>query len=188
MNPYALARVIAVSSVLPTRPLADWKVVSMNRINSIDPTKAAYERIVISLPIADRLRSYNFYRCALGLQAIGAPADDGVPEPLQFVVNAGVRVMLVPRGGFGWTIGDGQVASPGNHECLLAIGAATEADTDALIERAVAEGADLVTLPGQQPWGYAGAFADPDGHIWMVRAEQVGSTTRNQRRRTGQLS
>jgi uncharacterized protein len=25
--------------------------------------------------------------------------------------------------------------------------------------------------PGQQPWGYAGAFADPDGHIWMVRVE-----------------
>ena len=31
--------------------------------------------------------------------------------------------------------------------------------------------------PGQQPWGYAGAFADPDGHVWMVRSEgQVGKT------------
>jgi sugar lactone lactonase YvrE len=24
-----------------------------------------------------------------------------------------------------------------------------------------------VTAPGTQPWGYAGTFADPDGHVWM---------------------
>jgi uncharacterized protein len=112
-----------------------------------------YQPVVISLPIADRPRSYDFYRRALGLKAVGEPADDGVPEPLQFVVNAGVRVLLAPRAGFGRTIGDGQVAPPGHHECLLVIGAATEADTDALVERAVAEGAELVTPPGPQPWG-----------------------------------
>ena len=135
-----------------------------------------FEPIVISLPIADRPTSYDFYRRALGLEAVGEPADDGVPEPLQFVVNAGVRVLLAPRAGFGRTIGKGQVTPPGHHECLLVISAATEADTDALVDRAVAAGADLVTPPGMQPWGYAGAFADPDGHIWMVRAEQVSST------------
>lgn len=135
------------------------------------------EPIVISLPIADRLTSYDFYRRALGLEALGEPADDGVPEPLQFVINAGVRVLLAPRAGFGRTIGDGQVASPGYHEYLLVIGAATEAATDALVDRVVAAGADLVTPPGPQPWGYAGAFSDPDGHMWMVRAEQASSTT-----------
>jgi predicted lactoylglutathione lyase len=132
--------------------------------------------IVISLPIADRTTSYDFYRRALGLEAVGEPADDGVPEPLQFVVNTGVRVLLAPRAGFGWTIGDGQVTPRGYHECVIAIRAATEAATDALVARAVAAGATLVTPPGPQPWGYAGAFADPDGHIWMVRADQVSST------------
>lgn len=34
-------------------------------------------------------------------------------------------------------------------------------------------GASIVTEPGQQPWGFAGAFADPDRHIWMVRAEAL---------------
>lgn len=130
-----------------------------------------YESIVISLPIADRPTSYDFYRRALGLEAVGEPAADGIPEPLQFVVNAGMRVLLAPSTGFGWTIGSGQVTQPGHHECLLAIGVATEADVDALLERAVAEGATLVSPAGHQPWGYAGAFADPDGHIWMVRAE-----------------
>ena len=27
-----------------------------------------------------------------------------------------------------------------------------------------------VTSPARQPWGYAGAFADPDTHVWMVRS------------------
>ena len=130
-----------------------------------------YDPIVISLPIADRATSYGFYREALALEAIGEPADDGVPEPLQFVVNAGVRVMLVPRGGFGWTVGAGEVAAPGHHECVLAITAPTEAEAAALVERAVAAGGMLVTAPGPQPWGYAGAFTDPDGHLWMVRAD-----------------
>ncbi len=26
-----------------------------------------------------------------------------------------------------------------------------------------------MTEPNEQRWGYAGAFADPDGHLWMVR-------------------
>jgi predicted lactoylglutathione lyase len=130
-----------------------------------------YEPIVISLPIADRATSYAFYREALALEAVGEPADDGVPEPLQFAVNPGVRVMLVPSGGFGWTIGAGEVAAPGQHECLLAITLANDAEVAALVERAVAAGGMLVTGPAQQPWGYAGAFTDPDGHLWMVRAD-----------------
>ncbi|MDG4836313.1 hypothetical protein O7631_07275 [Micromonospora sp. WMMD967] len=37
--------------------------------------------------------------------------------------------------------------------------------------RQVAAGADVVTEPTTQPWGYAGAFADPDGHLWMVSVD-----------------
>jgi predicted lactoylglutathione lyase len=133
--------------------------------------------IVISLPIADRPTSYTFYRRALGLEAIGEPAADGVPEPLQFIVNASLRVLLAPRDGFARTIGDGLVTPATSHECLLVIRAATEADTDALVDQAIAAGANLITPPGPQPWGYAGAFADPDGHIWMVRADQATAMT-----------
>ena len=42
--------------------------------------------IVVCLPVADRRRAHAFYRDALGLEAIGAPASDGVPEPLQFAL------------------------------------------------------------------------------------------------------
>jgi len=104
----------------------------------------------------------------LQLTAVGEVADDGVPEPLQFVLNDGVRLMLIPTGGFGWVIGDHEVAPPGQSECIMNLEAATTAGVDEIVERAHQAGAEIVTAPAQQPWGYAGAFADPDGHLWMV--------------------
>ena len=29
-------------------------------------------------------------------------------------------------------------------------------------------GAEIVIEAGNQEWGYAGAFAAPDGHVWQV--------------------
>ncbi|MEV5710649.1 hypothetical protein [Actinoallomurus sp. NPDC052274] len=37
--------------------------------------------LVIGMPVADRRRSHTFYREALGLEPVGEPAEDGVPEP-----------------------------------------------------------------------------------------------------------
>ena len=130
--------------------------------------------IVVSLPVADRRTAHAFYRDALGLEAIGAPASDGVPEPLQFPLADGVRLMLIPTGGFGWVIGDHDVAPPEQCECLLSRSAEDDAEVRAVIDKALAAGAAPVTAPGRQPWGYAGAFADPDGHVWMVTAEPLG--------------
>ncbi|MFG1648739.1 VOC family protein [Micromonospora sp. NPDC049275] len=127
--------------------------------------------LIISLPIADRPTSFRFYRDGLGLEAVGEPADDGIPEPLQFVVNDGLRLMLIPTGGFGWVIGGREVAPRGQSECLLGLGAATPAEADAIVERAHAAGGEVVSAPTPQPWGYAGVFADPDGHLWMVSVE-----------------
>jgi catechol 2,3-dioxygenase-like lactoylglutathione lyase family enzyme len=72
--------------------------------------------VIISLPIADPRTSFGFYRRALGLEVIGEPAEDGVPEPLQFSVRDGVHLMLVPTGGFGWVIGGREVAQRGHCE------------------------------------------------------------------------
>ncbi|MFG3256114.1 VOC family protein [Streptomyces sp. NPDC048172] len=124
--------------------------------------------VTVSLPIADRPVSYRFYREALGFEPLGEPAEDGVPEPLQFAVNDGLRLMLIPSGGFGWVIGGHEVAPRGRSECLLAFEADGEAGVDAAVRRARDAGGEVVTAPGPQPWGYAGVFADPDGHVWMV--------------------
>jgi predicted lactoylglutathione lyase len=127
-----------------------------------------YSPMLISLPIADRPRAYAFYREALDLQAIGELADDGVPEPLLFVLNDQTRLMLVPTGGFGWVIGNRRVATADTSECVIGIGAATDTEVDEIIERARRAGADVATELAPQPWGYAAAFTDPDGHVWTV--------------------
>jgi predicted lactoylglutathione lyase len=127
--------------------------------------------VIVSLPIADRRASFAFYGEGLGLEAVGELADDGVPEPLQFALNDGVRLMLVPTGGFGWITGDHEVAPTGVSECVLVIGTDTDAQVDELVRRAQSAGASIVTAPGPQLWGYAGAFADLDGHVWMVRTQ-----------------
>jgi predicted lactoylglutathione lyase len=126
--------------------------------------------VVVSLPIADRRASFAFYRDALGFEPVGEAAADGVPEPLQFALNDGIRVMLIPTGGFGWITGDHDVAPHGSSECVLSLSTATDGEVDEFVARAGRGGAAVVTAPGQQPWGYAGAFADLDGHIWMVRS------------------
>ncbi len=126
--------------------------------------------VVISLPIADRPTSLAFYRDGLGLDAFGEPADDGVPEPLQFSLHEGVHLMLIPRGGFGWVVADHEVAPEGSSECIFTIEAASDSGVDERIGRAVDAGATIVMQPGPQPWGYVGTFADPDGHLWMVRS------------------
>jgi uncharacterized protein len=127
-----------------------------------------YEPLLISLPVADRVRAHAFYRDALGLEAVGEPADDGVPEPLLLVLNPAARLMLVPTRGFGWVIGDRAAAEPGTSECVLGITAATDAEVDEVLARARAAGAVVGDELAPQPWGYASTFADPDGHVWTV--------------------
>jgi predicted lactoylglutathione lyase len=126
--------------------------------------------VTIALPTADRRISYLFYRDGLGLEAIGELAEDGVPEPLQFVLNDGVRIMLIPTGGFDWITGDHEVAPRGHSECVVSVSAGAETDVDEMVQRARTAGSTIVAEPGQQPWGYTGTFADPDGHLWQVTA------------------
>jgi len=130
--------------------------------------------IVVSLPTDDRRTAQRFYRDGLGLDPIGEPAEDGVPEPLQFALNDGVRIMLVPRDGFGWVIGDHEVAPRGDSECVLGLSAGSPEQVGEILARARKAGAEIITEAGEQPWGYAGAFADPDGHVWMVLAGAAG--------------
>jgi uncharacterized protein len=132
-----------------------------------------YDPFLISLPIADRPRSLAFYRDGLGLEAIGEPADDGVPEPLMFVLNPMTRLMLVPTVGFGWVIGDREVAEADTSECVLGIGATTDDGVETILERAREAGATVAAEPAPQPWGYAASFADPDGHVWTVTSAKL---------------
>jgi uncharacterized protein len=93
------------------------------------------DRATVCLPIKDRSVSHAFYT-ALGFVAVGELAHDGLPEPLQFEISTGLRVMLIPSRGFGWVIGDRKRSPRGAHECLVVIGLATDAAVDDLMRRA----------------------------------------------------
>ena len=120
-----------------------------------------FDTVVISLPIEDRARSHRFYRAVFDSVPIGELAGDGLPEPFQFEVNPGLRLMLVPRGGFGY----GRVAGPGETECILGVTGTSEADADDVIRRAVEAGGRVVVEPSPRDWGYTGSVSDPDAHV-----------------------
>jgi len=122
---------------------------------------------IIALPTADRPTTHRFY-AALGYETPGDPADDGVPEPLQVVVNDGAWIMFIPPGGFGWVTAGRETAPPEVCECLLTRDAGSSAEVDDLVARARSAGAEVLSEPEQKPWGYTGVFADPDGHLWQV--------------------
>jgi uncharacterized protein len=127
-------------------------------------------QLTVALPTADRRRAHAFYAAGLGLETPGAPADDGVPEPLTVVVTEGCRLMLIPTGGFEWVTAGRTVAEPGTVECLLGISLGTTDEVDAFVERARSASGEVVSESAEQPWGYSATFADPDGHLWQVLA------------------
>ncbi|WP_426752836.1 VOC family protein [Myxococcus sp. Y35] len=125
--------------------------------------------VIVSLPTRDLERAFHFYREGLGFRLVAELEGDAMPEPVHFSLNAGVSLMLIPTGGFGWVAGGNRVAEQGVSECILSLSLETEAQIDALIARAREAGADIAAAPGQKPWGYSGTFKDPDGHVWMLQ-------------------
>ena len=128
---------------------------------------------VFALPTEGRGRAYAFAQ-ALGFDTPGELADDGVPEPLRVVLNERTTVMYIPTGGFGWVTAGRTTAERGTVECLLSVQVETNAEVDDLVARATDAGGEVASAPEQQEWGYSGAFADPDGHLWQVLVPATG--------------
>lgn len=130
----------------------------------------------VCIPIADRRVSYAFYTGGLGFTPVGELAGDGIPEPLQFDMGDGVRIMMVPHGGFEWAIGDRRMTDGRTVGCLLTLVVDGPAGVTEVFERAVAAGAAPIVTPQTQPWGMVTAtFADPDGNLWEVTSPAAAS-------------
>ena len=54
-----------------------------------------------------------------------------------------------------------------SHAFYVALGFEAVGELEPM-QRAKEAGAKVVFGPGTQDWGYAGAFTDPDGHMWQV--------------------
>ncbi|MCL3819542.1 VOC family protein [Aeromicrobium wangtongii] len=125
----------------------------------------------IALPIADRERSYRFYR-ALGMDTPGAEAEDGVPEPLVVDVN-GFAVTLVPTDGFRYVLNGRPISPPSASECILTIELTEPSDVDSWHRTVLAAGGTSISAPAVRPWGYTAVVTDPDGHAWEATAPGI---------------
>ena len=117
---------------------------------------------LITLGVSDVARSRAFYE-ALGFKA-GRASEDSVT----FFPAGGVILALFGRAALAEdaTVPD---KPTGFAAIALAHNARSEAAVDKAMAEAVAAGAKLIKPVGKTFWGgYAGYFADPDGHLWEV--------------------
>jgi uncharacterized glyoxalase superfamily protein PhnB len=121
---------------------------------------------VITLGVDDLERAVAFYRDGLGLPTDGIVGTEFAHGAVAFFdLQHGLKLAVWPRTSIAHDAG---VAVSGSG-ITLGHNVASRAAVDAVMERAAAAGATVVK-PAQETFygGYAGYFADPDGHLWDV--------------------
>lgn len=117
---------------------------------------------MITLGVHDLDRAVRFYRDGLGFPQMESPPT------VAFFTLSGSWLGLY---GHDALAEDATVPAAGGgfRGVALAHNVHAAAEVDAVLAQAVAAGATLVK-PGQKVFwgGYAGYFADPDGHLWEV--------------------
>ena len=118
---------------------------------------------LVTLGISDLDRSIAFYE-ALGFRR-KAKGAEGVGF---FQAGAGAFAVwpLIELAEDANAKTDG---SPGFRGVALAWNCRSESEVDAVVDRARTVGGSVPKTPQKTVWGgYAGYFADPDGHLWEV--------------------
>ncbi|SCL20227.1 hypothetical protein GA0070624_1946 [Micromonospora rhizosphaerae] len=116
---------------------------------------------LITLGVADLERARVFYE-RLGWQ--GREVEETV-----FFQAGAMAVVLWGRDKLAADAGLADQGSDGFGGMTLAHNVRSQDEVDQVLQEAAAAGAE-VTRPAQETFygGYAGSFADPDGHIWEI--------------------
>jgi catechol 2,3-dioxygenase-like lactoylglutathione lyase family enzyme len=124
---------------------------------------------VVTLGVADLDRAVGFYRDGLGWPTEGVVGREFAHGAVAFFdLAGGLRLAL-------WALADiahdtGLPQGPVSPTAMtLGHNVARREDVDAAMAAAVRAGAEVVK-PAQDTFygGYAGYFADPDGHLWEI--------------------
>lgn len=124
---------------------------------------------LITLGVDDLHAAVRFYRDGLGFRTEGIVGEQFEHGAVAFFdLQAGLKLALWPRASLAHDAGIAVTArSP--TEMSLAHNVSSKAEVDAVMAQARAAGATLVKPAQDTFWGgYAGYFADPDGHLWEV--------------------
>jgi catechol 2,3-dioxygenase-like lactoylglutathione lyase family enzyme len=124
---------------------------------------------LVTLAVDDLERAVRFYRDGLGLPTQGIVGQQFEHGAVAFFdLELGLRLALWPRASLAHD--SGLPAGPRSAtEVCLAHNVAAREEVDAVMAQAKDAGAAIVKPAQETFWGgYAGYFADPDGHLWEV--------------------
>lgn len=124
---------------------------------------------LITLGVDDLEASLRFYRDGLGLPTEGIVGQQFEHGAVVFInMQRGFRLALFERSNLAHDAGIA-VTPRSASEFTLGHNVASEGEVDAVMAQAAAGGANIVKPAQKTFWGgYAGVFADPDGHLWEV--------------------
>lgn len=124
---------------------------------------------LITLGVDDLERAVRFYRDGLGWPTQGIVGTEFENGAVAFFELAhGLRLALWPRASLSKDAGV-PVGPRSATESALAHNVASREEVEAAMSEAQRAGAKIVKPAQQTFWGgYAGYFADPDGHLWEV--------------------
>jgi uncharacterized protein YndB with AHSA1/START domain/catechol 2,3-dioxygenase-like lactoylglutathione lyase family enzyme len=124
---------------------------------------------VLTLAVDDLEKSLRFYRDGLGFATPGIVGTEFEHGAVAFFdLHAGLRLALWPRPSLAHDTGlPGGAANP--VELSLGHNVSSREEVDAVMRLAAQAGAKIIKPAQPTFWGgYAGYFADPDGHLWEV--------------------
>lgn len=124
---------------------------------------------VITLGVNDLDRSLQFYRNGLGFETKGIVGKEfEYGAVVFFELQHGLRLALWPRKSIAHDTGL-PPGDPSSTEFTLGHNVSSREEADRVMEKAEKAGADIIKPAQNTFWGgYAGYFADPDGHLWEV--------------------
>lgn len=124
---------------------------------------------LVTLGVDDLEAALRFYRDGLGLPTAGIVGGEHDHGAVAFFDLAhGLRLALWPRASIAHDTGL-PIGPRSATEMMLAHNVASREEVDDVMREAERAGAAIVTPARDTFWGgYAGAFRDPDGHVWEV--------------------
>lgn len=124
---------------------------------------------VLTLGVADLERSLAFYRDGLGLPTDGIIGEEFAHGAVAFFdLSGGLKLAIWAQDDIAHDTGlPRQPVSP--TAATIGHNVSRRADVDTILDRAERAGARIVkTAQDTFYGGYAGYFADPDGHLWEI--------------------
>ena len=124
---------------------------------------------LLTLGVDDLERAVRFYRDGLGLPTPGIVGTEFEHGAVAFFdLQSRLRLALFARGDLAVDAGIRPTA-PSATEFSIGHNVRTRAEVDEVMRQATVAGARIIKPAQDTFWGgYAGYFADPDGHLWEV--------------------